>query len=174
MTLRQATEEDLPFIAALERKFCDLGFVGADSLETHRARLADEDCSYSIVESGGGPAGFVILRGLSSRNRSIELKRIVIGEPGQGLGRRALEATIADVFGRLSAHRLWLDVFEHNTRARHVYRSLGFQEEGMLRESIFHNGRYDSLVLMSILEQEYRARSEATRLAAAARYQGRG
>jgi RimJ/RimL family protein N-acetyltransferase len=51
---------------------------------------------------------------------------------------------------------LWLDVFEHNARARHVYRSVGFVEEGVLRECVKQQERYASLVVMSILENEYR------------------
>jgi RimJ/RimL family protein N-acetyltransferase len=53
---------------------------------------------------------------------------------------------VSKVFDELGAHRLWLDVFEHNARARHVYRSMGFAEEGV-------DG---SLVVMSMGEDEYR------------------
>ena len=69
--------------------------------------------------------------------------RIVISEPGQGLGRMVLRAIMSKVFDELGAHRLWLDVFEYNARARHVYRSLGFVEESV-------DG---SLVVMSISEE---------------------
>jgi len=156
MTLRSASPEDLRFIVALEQQFCELGFTGADDLQTHERRLADPDCMYLVVESGGVPAGYVILRGLRSANDCVELKRIVIAEPGRGLGRQVMEAVPRKVFCDFSAHRLWLDVFEHNARARHVYRSVGFVEEGTLRECVKHRGQYSSLVLMSILEHEYR------------------
>jgi RimJ/RimL family protein N-acetyltransferase len=67
-----------------------------------------------------------------------------------------LEAVLSNAFDELFAHRLWLDVFEHNARARHVYRSVGFVEEGVLRECVKQQERYASLVVMSILENEYR------------------
>ena len=155
--LRQALVEDIPYIQLLEKKFSDLEQVGTDSSETHQRQLSDPDCAYWIVESEGRPAGFVILRGLASENRCIELKRIVIADPGRGLGRRVLLEIIRRSFTELSAHRLWLDVYEDNSRARHVYRSVGFVEEGMLRECIRRGEQYRSLVLMSILENEYRA-----------------
>jgi RimJ/RimL family protein N-acetyltransferase len=158
MKLRRAVPEDLPYILRLEKHYNELGFIGADSLETHQRRFADPDCLYWVVESNGQPAGYAVLRGLASPNRSVELKRIAIAEPGQGLGRRVLAAIIAEAFENLSAHRLWLDVFDHNLRAQHVYRSLGFVQEGVLRECVHYNGIYRSLVLMSILEFEYRAR----------------
>jgi RimJ/RimL family protein N-acetyltransferase len=63
---------------------------------------------------------------------------------------------VEKVFDELSAHRIWLDVFPHNSRARHIYRSVGFVEEGVLRECVKHGDIYRSLVLMSMLESEYK------------------
>jgi diamine N-acetyltransferase len=158
MKLRAASTEDLNFVVNLERQFLNLNVVGADDAPTHQDRMSDPDCRYWIVEEGGSPAGHVILCGLKSANRSVELKRIVIAQPGQGLGHRVMDEILRKVFDELSAHRLWLDVFEHNARARHVYRSAGLVEEGVLRECIQQSDRFVSLVVMSILEDEYRAR----------------
>ena len=141
MRLRRATRDDLPYLLQLEQKFCSLGFVGGDDASVHERQMADADCLYDMVEEQGERAGYVILRGLASINRSVELKRIVIAEPGRGLGRQVLRALIDEVFGKLAAHRLWLDVYEDNPRARHIYRSLGFVEEGTLRECIKSEGR---------------------------------
>ena len=44
-------------------------------------------------------------------------------------------------------HRLWLDVMDHNPRARHLYASEGFTHEGTLREALFREGRFVSLHL---------------------------
>ena len=156
MNLRRALWEDLPYILQLERQYRELGFLGGDDPAKHEQQLSDPDCAYWIVETDAA-AGFVILRGLRSINKCIELKRIAIAEPGRGLGRQVLARIMDMAFNEMSAHRLWLDVFEHNARARHVYRSVGFVEEGKLRESIKYGDLYRTLVLMSILEQEYRA-----------------
>ena len=157
MTLRRASIQDLPFIVVLEQQFRGLNLVGADDLPTHERRMNDPDWLYWIVEHPDSPAGHVILRGIQSTNHSIELMRIVVSQPGQALGREVLKATTGAVFDELAAHRLWLDVFEHNARARHVYRSVGFVEEGVLRECVKQQEGYASLVVMSILEDEYRA-----------------
>jgi diamine N-acetyltransferase len=143
MTMRRASIGDLPFIIRLEQQFHALNLVGADDLATHQQRMNDPDFEFWIAEHQGTPAGHVILRGILSVDRSMELMRIVVSQPGQGLGRKVLRAIIDKVFDELEAHRLWLDVFEHNTRARHVYRSVGFVEEG----------RNDSLVVMSMCEK---------------------
>ncbi len=158
MNLRRALPQDLPYILQLEQKFRNLGLLGGDEIDTHERQMSDPDCAYWIVETEDGAAGFVILRGLQSKNKCVELKRIAIAEPGRGLGRRVLSEIIKMAFSELDAHRLWLDVFEHNVRARHVYRSMGFVEEGTLRECVKWQELYRSLVVMSILAEEYSTR----------------
>ncbi|PZO38752.1 MAG: hypothetical protein DCF17_14225 [Shackletoniella antarctica] len=51
------------------------------------------------------------------------------------------------VFDTLKAHRLWLDVKSKNSRARYLYRSEGFVEEGFMRECLFEEVERESLVL---------------------------
>jgi diamine N-acetyltransferase len=160
MILRPASKPDLPFVVALEEKFRGSNLVGADDLATHQDRMDDPDCQYWIAGHHDSRAGFVILRGVRSVNQSVELMRIVISEPGQGLGRKVLQAIMRKVFDEFAAHRMWLDVFEHNARARHVYRSVGFVEEGVLRECIRQHNRFVSLVVMSILKDEYQVREQ--------------
>ena len=108
-----------------------------------------------IENASGETGGYAILSGIKSPNHSIELTRIVIAEPGLGYGKHVLRIIIKKVFEEYHAHRFWLDVFEHNQRARYVYQSVGFQEEGILRDAIRQGDKYYSLVLMSMLENEY-------------------
>ncbi len=100
-------------------------------------------------------AGYAILRGLAEAGRSIELKRIVVGTPERGLGRKMITELLRIVFDELRAHRLFLDVFEDNARARHLYESLGFVYEGTMRDAAQRNGSWCNLLLMSMLEEEY-------------------
>jgi RimJ/RimL family protein N-acetyltransferase len=136
MQLVRAEQSDLPFVAALEQRPEFRGFVGAWPPEQHQAAFADPDVRYYIM---AGRAGFVILRGLAAQHRSIEVKRIIVAAPGQGTGRRALATVLALAFG-------------------HLYASLGFREDGVLREAWRHGDSYKSLVLMSILDREHTAR----------------
>jgi diamine N-acetyltransferase len=79
----------------------------------------------------------------------------VVGVPNRGTGRRLLTEVVERAFGEYGAHRLFLDVFVNNDRARHVYQTSGFREEGIMRDAIYRDGAYHSLVLMSLLESEY-------------------
>jgi len=120
------------------------------------------DARYFVSESETGEVvGYAILRGLGEDNRAIELKRIVVGRPGGGLGRTILTELVRIVFEELKAHRLFLDVYEDNTRAQHLYESVGFQYEGVMRDAAQRDGVYFDLRLMSMLEGEYAARKTA-------------
>ena len=158
MILRPASADDLPFILGLEQKFRELRLLGGNDLATHQRQLANSDCSYWIAETEAGQAGFVIFRDIHSKDRNVELQRIAIAEPGRGLGTEVMRAAMDKAFRDFGAHRLWLDTYSDNTRAQHVYRSAGFSQEGVMRECKKWGDEYRSLMLMSILESEYKAR----------------
>jgi diamine N-acetyltransferase len=158
MQLRIGTKADIPFIVAIEHSPVFHEYIGRWTSEEHAEAFGDPDTRYLIaLDDSGDPLGYIILRGLQSEHRSLELKRVVMQSPGQGHGKLALQLLLKKVFEEFGAHRLWLDVFESNTRAQHVYRSLGFQQDGIFREAIHRDGEYHSLHLMSLLDREYQA-----------------
>jgi diamine N-acetyltransferase len=160
MKLRLACADDVPAVAALEQRPENRAFVSAWSEERHRQMLTTADARYLAAEREDGRfAGYAILLGLESEHRSIELKRIVVSEPGRGVGAWMLHAILAMAFGELQAHRVWLDVFETNTRAQRIYEKLGFRRDGLLREAALVDGKYHSLILMSLLDREYAAQA---------------
>jgi diamine N-acetyltransferase len=166
MILRPAIAEDIPRIVALERTPGARQFVGQWSEERHRAALRGGDTRYLLSESEisettvnekppGTLEAYVILRGLSEDSGAIELKRIVVAVPERGLGRKILSEVIRMAFEEFHAHRLFLDVYEDNARARHLYESLGFVYEGTMRDAARRGETYCNLRLMSMLEEEY-------------------
>ena len=68
MTLRPASTEDLLYILALEQKFREMRLLGGSDPAVHQRQLANPDCLYWIVETESGPAGFVILRDIHSKD----------------------------------------------------------------------------------------------------------
>ncbi len=158
--LRPAQPADIPGIAAIERLLAARCFVGQWTEEHHRQTMASADARYFVSQTESGELlAFAILRGLAESSRAIELKRIVVATPSQGLGRRIMQELMPMVFEEFGAHRLWLDVCDDNTRARHLYESLGFVYEGVLREAECRDGEFVSLRLMSLLDREYEARA---------------
>ena len=160
MRLRDGTVADIPAMVRLEKDpACNL-WVSHWKPERHEAALNDGQHHYVMAETDGGEwVGFAFLRDIHSPNRCIEMQRIAVVRPDEGYGRALLKRVISLAFDTYGAHRLWLDVIETNERARHVYRSLGFVEEGVFREAkLYQDGRFYSLVLMGMLESEYRER----------------
>ena len=159
--LRAAVPGDLDWIVGQELRPEFAAFIHCWPEERHRHNLEDGDYRYLTAENEAGErTGYVILRGIETPERSVELVRIVAAEPGQGLGRLLLAETMRLVFEEFGANRLWLDVFDDNDRARRTYRAVGFVEEGLLRDSCLRgDGRLGSLVVMSVLRSEFEALS---------------
>jgi RimJ/RimL family protein N-acetyltransferase len=155
--LRATTERDLDLVLRIESAPENAAFIGQWSRERHRAAIDDPGKAHWLVlaEPDECVVGYLILVGIDSPHRSLEITRIAITEKGKGFGRQALRLVKRWAFEEAGAHRLWLDVMENNHRARHLYRSEGFVEEATLRESIAVGDRFVSLVILSILEDEY-------------------
>lgn len=164
MKLRPAEDADLAFILALEEREDVAPWIVPWTPEAHLATFDDPDRETLILVADvdgvapgireGDALGFAILSGLASPHRAIELTRIVLARPGEGLGRVAVVALLQYCFAGEGAHRLWLDVFEDNVRARRLYGGLGFSEEGALRDAVFAHDRFRTLVVMAMLEDD--------------------
>jgi RimJ/RimL family protein N-acetyltransferase len=105
-------------------------------LDRHEKEFAKPDVIYKSIWRGGQHIGFLILV-LDSDARSVELRRIVVAESGRGYGKRVvsmIDDICRDELGRV---RVWLDVFETNDRARHVYEQCGYRRFGKSE----HEGR---------------------------------
>jgi UDP-4-amino-4,6-dideoxy-N-acetyl-beta-L-altrosamine N-acetyltransferase len=74
---------------------------------------------------------------------------------GQGVGKFATQSAIEHGFNNLNLNRIYLYVLTENKRAQTVYKSVGFKEEGVLRQAIFKSGGYKDLIVMSILKTEF-------------------
>jgi RimJ/RimL family protein N-acetyltransferase len=156
LKLRLAKSDDLDFILTQESRDDFANLILRSRREEHINNLNSCDKRYFIVEDYLHKSiGYLILFGLTSPHRSIELTRIVMVEPGRGNGKLTLRLIIKKVFEEYGAHRFWLDVFEFNQRARKVYRAVGFQEEGLLREAVKRGDKYYSLVILSLIDREY-------------------
>ena len=162
MILRDSRQDELAWVMGLESDPEAARFIVSWSEAQHRAALSDPDQAHLIVEKDGQAVGFVLLASQQDANRSVELRRIIVTPPGEGLGRAALALVIAHAFDDLDAHRLWLDVKVDNDRAQRAYRRAGFVAEGVLRESLRSGDVYESLLVMSLLAGE-RARSPGGR-----------
>lgn len=82
---------------------------------------------------------------------------LVIGDKsfwGKGYGGDAMSTMIRFAFRELNIHRIELEVFSTNLRAKALYEKLGFKMEGVRRECVFSGGKYIDGIQMSLLRGE--------------------
>lgn len=159
LRLRVAEESDLDFILASEAKPENARYIIADSRAYHLDTLDSPSGVHFIVErkDTGAAVGFLVATGLNSPHHEQYWRRVIINESDRGYGKEAMRLLMAWAFEDAGAHRGFLDCKEYNDRALHVYESVGLQREGVLRDTIFVDGKYENLVVLGILDREWRA-----------------
>lgn len=104
-------------------------FILPYTLERHYKELEKPDVFYKSIRRNKKLIGFLILV-LDPDGESVEFRRIVISEPGNGYGKQVIGMVDQICREELGRSRLWLDVFETNKRARHVYEECGYRQFG--------------------------------------------
>ena len=116
---------------------------------------------YKAVDTETGNAvGHISLGGLSWKNRSSRISRVLVGKSDRhqkGIGQQMTKAVLKIGFGELNLHRISLGVYENNKPAINTYLKCGFNIEGVSRDILWYNNEFLSLVEMAILEDEWRA-----------------
>ncbi|KMK77517.1 GNAT family N-acetyltransferase [Alkalihalobacillus pseudalcaliphilus] len=101
--------------------------------------------------------GIVSLINIDYKNQNAECI-IDIGEKeywGQGYGAEGLGLLLDYAFFELNLHRISLKVYSFNEKAIRLYERIGFQKEGVSRESLFRNNHWHDIIHMGVLKEEY-------------------
>ncbi len=120
-------------------------------------RVAKDEALFVIADTKDRAIGHVGFYKIDHRIRSAEFA-IVIGDRstwGKGLGRACTRFAIEYGFDELNLRRIYLEVLVTNERAVKLYRSLGFVEEGRLRQAQWQQGKYVDVLVMGLLIEEY-------------------
>jgi RimJ/RimL family protein N-acetyltransferase len=105
--------------------------------------------------------GEIVLNNIDEHSGSANLRLQMLPDyRGRGYGREAIPMVLAFAFDHKDGphlHRVQLDVLSINPRARALYASLGFREEGVLRDVYRDGDGWADAIVMSILEDEFHA-----------------
>lgn len=117
------------------------------------AALDREESAWFVAERDGQVVGGVFVdaaHGVAHIGMAI-----LEGHRGAGLGRSLLDAAVAWARDR-RCHKVALEVWPHNTRARQLYKSAGFVDEGYLRRHYRRKNAalWDAVVMGLILDEE--------------------
>ena len=112
-----------------------------------------------VDRSSGGCVGEVVLNEWDELNRSCNIRiALVPAGQGRGLGTEAMRLMVGHGFEHLGLHRISLNVYDFNPRARRAYEKVGFVQEGVRRDVLFVDGGWVSDVVMSILAPDWERR----------------
>jgi len=96
--------------------------------------------------------GEVVLNDWDEGNRSCGF-RALIGATGRGrgLGTEATRLIVEHGLTTMGLHRISLEVYDFNPRARRVYEKVGFVHEGTGREALLFDGEWIDVHYMAII-----------------------
>jgi RimJ/RimL family protein N-acetyltransferase len=138
------------------------------SLSGERRQLEKlvDDHVYGIVDlETDALVGNVGLTGIDQLHRTCSIG-VFIGNKaywGQGYGPEAMRLLLGYTFDYLNMHSVRLSLFDFNARGLAAYRKLGFKEAGRWREALFREGRFHDVIMMDLLEEEFRDDNGAPR-----------
>ena len=130
-----------------------------DQVRAHLAsRPAQADrADWAVVRiSDGAFLGEAVVNDLDPENESAGY-RIALAGPevfGQGYGTEATRLVVDHVFAATGLHRLALEVYDMNPRARRVYEKCGFRVEGRLRDALLWDGERHDVLVMAVLRTD--------------------
>jgi RimJ/RimL family protein N-acetyltransferase len=110
----------------------------------------------------GIPVGQIELVDIHPLQRRAEM-HLLVGEKdiwGRGYGTRAVRLLLGHAFDDLGLHRVFAMADEDNVRVIRLFERCGFAREGLLRRHRRRHGRSVDMVMMGILEDEYRAAND--------------
>lgn len=112
----------------------------------------------AIDDTTGETVGHISLGGISEKNASARISRVLVGntaQRGKGYCQGMIKNIIRIGFEELKLHRISLGVYDFNKAAINCYLKCGFVNEGVQRDVLKYKDTYWSLMEMSMLEKEY-------------------
>lgn len=73
-----------------------------------------------------------------------------------GYGTEALRLLLDYAFNHKNLNRIEAHVLEDNIGSRKLHEKLGYKQEGVWRESVYKNGRYQNQICYALLKSEYK------------------
>jgi RimJ/RimL family protein N-acetyltransferase len=157
-TLRDVRDDDHTWLVELHNDpevLYNLTDPRPITLESHLAWWKSLNQSSQIRKifcADGKRAGFTKFYNIDRTNRNCVLGADLHREfRGQGLARHMWTLMLRFCFEDLNLHRVSLTTAEYNARARHVYSTLGFLEEGRMIASLYRDGKYYDQISMYLL-----------------------
>lgn len=129
-------------------------FTAKDEVVYVKNLLASKnDFSFSIFD-GKTYVGQCGIHQISWENKLGRLSLVIKKEFwNKGHGKKVLKLMIKLAFHKLKLHKIWLMHWKENKKSGHLYKKVGFQKEGVLKDEYFWRGKYHDMVRMAIVNR---------------------
>lgn len=122
-------------------------------------RIVDDSTRYDflIINEHDDIIGESVINEIdwNARNAGFRICIFKTENCSKGLGKQVVYETMKVAFEFLNLHRIELEVFSYNKRAQHVYKQIGFHEEGVRKDALFIKGEYHDIHMMGLLENDW-------------------
>ncbi len=118
---------------------------------------ADDRRAFVIETLEQRPLGLIQLFDIDWSNRNADWG-FYVGELEyrmRGHGAEAEYLLLRYAFEQLDLHRVYCQTFAFNTKVISMHRRFGFVDEGLLRQHIYRDGRYEDVVVSGLVKSEF-------------------
>ncbi|MGI9874457.1 GNAT family N-acetyltransferase [Vibrio chagasii] len=126
LELRKSVLSEASAFVEMECSSDTKGFVIPYSVEKHVSLIESNEVVYLSLYDENELSGFIILS--QESQDTVEFRRIVVASKGKGLGQLAIKEMEQYCAEHLNCSKVWLDVFESNSRGIHIYQKLGYTQ----------------------------------------------
>lgn len=112
-----------------------------------------EDVENFVFYIGNNAIGVTNITNIDNKNRTCSWS-IYIGEENapKGAGYAMGKLVLQYIFEQLDLCKVYVEIIESNARSLQFHKNLGFLKEGIQRKHILENGKYEDVILLSILK----------------------
>jgi RimJ/RimL family protein N-acetyltransferase len=118
---------------------------------------SNDDLLFAIFTNSDEYVGNVGLHEIDRVNDTARLG-IIIGKRefwNRGYAQETIKLLLKYAFTQAGIHKIYLNAFSTNVKGLNLYTKLGFQREGLLRSEYKLRDRYQDLVRMAMLAEDY-------------------
>ena len=165
--LRELKLDDMPLLNSLmnDPSICD-NVVGWSKPVTMEEQVSwfknlnnDNTIRYAICDKKKIDIiiGTIVISRIDWKNRSCSIDiKISNKKQGRGYGKNAIFLVEKYIFNELNMNRIAINILETNYSSRRVFEKCGFMIEGIQKQAIYKNGKYNSLMNYAILKKDFK------------------
>ena len=167
LVMKEIEEKDLDLLMRWRNSPEVSDFLFTDKTYTNKSQKKwfnknkdNKENIYFVAENlNGNKFGEARINNIDFKNKKCEIGAY-IGEKtfkGKGLGKEIFKALTSFCLKELNMNKTFLKAFLFNKIAIHIYESLGFKSEGILRQEVLKKGKFEDVIVMSILRSEWKS-----------------